>query len=273
MPGPANEKGRKKRQNKKQKAKKSAPNSLAEPSISTLNNTTAQSPPESALCVSSARDERPADRTPPVYRSNTAIHEGDHREHSRRRTDDNRYVIEGEERGKMYERREGEEEGGVEEDGEVGLLESSASYIYDPGNGPRVRDFFAFLRSPFAAEQGISFVDVGSDETTVPLGDSGEGRREEEEGERYSAAKVIPVLNRFLPGEFATVRGCWCHRFLSVFRCAKGALTDSFFSGLLLRNRSFGSTGLVEHSGYVLRVNGYIILETIYNRSYHVRKD
>jgi hypothetical protein len=36
-------------------------------------------------------------------------------------------------------------------------IESKYPYIYDPGNGPRVRDSLAFLRSSFATIQTVEF--------------------------------------------------------------------------------------------------------------------
>lgn len=58
--------------------------------------------------------------------------------------------------------------------------------IYDPGNGPRVKDFLAFMRSPFAAPQAFN------EEDEAPFGD-------------LSAANVLPLLSKILPGELASV--------------------------------------------------------------------
>jgi hypothetical protein len=202
MPGPANDKGRKKRQNRKQKAKNLLADTLLEPASTfpSTHNHYAQSPPESAFRVADA----PADPTPPINAPNTTAHEREQNggaDYVPKPADEDRNATQGQ---KRRESEEGRDEEIDIDDAEIRLLEASASYIYDPGNGPRVRDFFAFLRSPFAAPEGLSFLDVGSDETTVALhnmGSVGEG-----DEERYSAAKVIPVLNKFLSGEFATVR-------------------------------------------------------------------
>jgi len=60
-------------------------------------------------------------------------------------------------------------------------MEPEYPYIYDPGNGPRVRDFLAFLKSPFAAPQTVEFDALGNDGSEVDL-ESGE----------LTASRVIP---------------------------------------------------------------------------------
>jgi hypothetical protein len=75
MLGPANEKGRKKRQIKKQVAKEAPTTAHPEPSLTTRN--TVQSPPESALCASDAPKRR-ADPASPIDQPNTPTHETEH---------------------------------------------------------------------------------------------------------------------------------------------------------------------------------------------------
>jgi hypothetical protein len=72
-----------------------------------------------------------------------------------------------------------------EEDQNERMLEVEEPCIYDPGNGPRVRNFVGFMKSPFAVSQETSF---GPDLLRTA-----------------SAGAIIPLLTRILPGEFATV--------------------------------------------------------------------
>lgn len=185
MPGPANEKGRKKRLNKKQKAKKNE-------SSETMTNPVAhlevlvQTPPESVSRVDEKNPIQNAKPTPPEdsRRTYTSF------SHSRDDRIDEAYTP----MGYGYAEDPDDNVSVYDPDARVSHLEASSSYIYDPGNGPRVRDFMAFLKSPFAAPAVQSFLHVGADPQVV------------HQEERYTAANIIPILNRFLPGEFATVR-------------------------------------------------------------------
>ncbi|KAG8803350.1 hypothetical protein FRC17_006190 [Serendipita sp. 399] len=103
---------------------------------------------------------------------------------------------------------EGEEdEGGTmavyddEDEVEIPPVTLELPYIYDPGNGPRVKDFLAFMRSPFAAPQSQSFATVGETQ------DADAKKKEDAlEDARWDASRVLPFLNRILPGELAAVR-------------------------------------------------------------------
>lgn len=200
MPGPANEKGRKKRLNKKKKAKKNETNVLA-----VSPETHVQTPPESVSRVDKegpkvdTRPETPKHSTKSTIPATqaridvayTPIEDDGYRERHRHA---DLAVYDDEE----------DENVDHEAEAQIAHLESSASYIYDPGNGPRVRDFLAFLKSPFAAPVAQSFLHVGVDPGSLRdiQSDAAE--------QKYSAANIIPVLNRFLPGEFATL--LWFNR-------------------------------------------------------------
>ncbi|KAG8810153.1 hypothetical protein FRC18_004230 [Serendipita sp. 400] len=81
-------------------------------------------------------------------------------------------------------------------------------YIYDPGNGPRVKDFLAFMRSRYAAPQAQSFAAVGEVEEG--------GIKDSPRDARWDASRVLPILSRLLPGELATA--LWYNRTRSTHR-------------------------------------------------------
>ena len=208
MPGPANEKGRKKRQNKKQKAQKKE-------SQGTIPNPVdrVQTPPESVSRVEDRIPQQKEATHPPKPKYAIPIpeqvsappasssHTRDIRSAPPMAYPTKVTAVATPHPMGIYED-EGEYESvDAQAEAEIAQLEASASYIYDPGNGPRVRDFLAFLKSPFAAPAVQSFLVVGAPAR-------GPEEKSAEEEQKYTPANIIPILNRFLPGEFATVRMC-----------------------------------------------------------------
>lgn len=271
MPGPANETRRKKRQSKKQKAKKSAASGTNQPSSPTVaspNRPHAQSPLESASdAVDEGTTSGRVNAVPSSPLQNNARRETNRADGGEAVADTAAAAarastrrMDGGRGGDQIEEPMGEREGDGEETEEealIRLFESSTSYIYDPGNGPRVRDFLAFMKSPFAAPQALSFLVVGSEEDT-----SGGGEGEVDD-QRYSAATVIPILNKFLPGEFATVcppscfSPCWVFPLPKTLPSYLQASTDfHLILVCFLCTSSSGSTALAKHSASARRVRG-----------------
>lgn len=184
MPGPANEKGRKKRLTKKQKTKKNESNQTTTNPLAQLE-AHVQTPPESVSRVDERiliQNEEPTPRGDSRRTYTPFSHSRDDRIDEPSTPMEYGYPEDDDDNVSVYD-----------PDAKVSHLEASSSYIYDPGNGPRVRDFMAFLKSPFAAPATQSFLHVGAEPHV------------KHQEERYTAANIIPILNRFLPGEFATV--------------------------------------------------------------------
>jgi hypothetical protein len=190
MPGPGNQKARQKRQSKKEKnARKKDPLTTYCPPIndSQIAHDTANTLSAPLETLSILRGESRAsivktENEPEIYTNISTYQIGNETR-----------VEEEEEEGD-----EGWESDRYERDAPrtyaLNSMEPEYPYIYDPGNGPRVRDFLAFLKSPFAAPQTVEFDALGNDGSEVDLG-SGE----------LTASRVIPLLTRILPGEFAAV--------------------------------------------------------------------
>ncbi|CAG7851165.1 SubName: Full=Uncharacterized protein {ECO:0000313/EMBL:CCA71860.1} [Serendipita indica DSM 11827] len=213
MPGPANHKGKKKRQAKKNKAKGSAGNVL-EQKLAEIRGSVAPSRPSTAA----ARIKTPLISRPPTV--SAPIVEEERRGRSRTRAfprEEETIHEEGEGgtyflyNGEYYEKippeeialYEGMEAEVVQYEGEQVEQEEEYEgpeepYIYDPGNGPRVRDFVAFLHSPFAVQPSVEFVRVGE-----PKGGA-------EDDVDWTDNELVGLLARAVPDELALV--LWYNR-------------------------------------------------------------
>ncbi|PVF99303.1 hypothetical protein CPB86DRAFT_796705 [Serendipita vermifera] len=191
MPGPANKKAAKKRQMKKKKQEKAKAHGGTLPIQ------------DGAASVSTPLEiSQPSDRVPDYEPANeekqsieiqyTELVDGCREEEARpwvepqdfQSNDDFRDETESEPGAiGVYD---DEDEEGVYEGG----VEMEEPCVFDPGNGPRVRNFVGFMKSAYAVAQETSF---GADLLRTA-----------------SASTVIPLLTRILPGEFATVM--WYNR-------------------------------------------------------------
>ncbi|KAG9020164.1 hypothetical protein FS842_007542, partial [Serendipita sp. 407] len=198
MPGPGNSKQRKKQKEKKKKeAKKKAQqaasaiqNSAPEPHVD------APETPLETVPERSTQDSKVVNR-PEEY----VLYYGEYYE---KIPEDELALYEGQEAEVVAPQYgvEDEDEGEgtmavYDDEGEVEVpVTLELPYIYDPGNGPRVKDFLAFMRSRYAAPQAQSFAAVGEVEEG--------GIKDSPRDARWDASRVLPILSRLLPGELAT---------------------------------------------------------------------
>ena len=210
MAGPANNKGRKKRQAKKSKAKGGAGNDL-EQKLAEIRGAVALERPRTAAtriqtplisrpptaAASSVEEARGRSRSRVLSRDEDVIPE----EGAQTEAESERYFLySGEyyerippEEMPLYDRMEAEvvryEDSPAEEEGPEG------PYIYDPVNRPRVRDFTAFMHSPFAVMATIDFVRVGEPKENVQADEVD-----------WTDEELIGLLARVVPDELALVR-------------------------------------------------------------------
>ncbi|KAG8803039.1 hypothetical protein FRC17_006286, partial [Serendipita sp. 399] len=207
MPGPTNAKQRKKK-NEKKKKKKAQQQQLQQATIATQDPNPEPHPIDAPETPLESAPAQPTQDLQPILnrQAEYVLYNGEYYE---KIPEDELVLYEGQEAEIVANARQ-DNEGDEEDEGrtmavyddkdevEVPPVTLELPYIYDPGNGPRVKDFLAFMRSPFAAPQSQSFATVGETQDADAM-----KKDALEEDARWDASRVLPFLNRILPGELA----------------------------------------------------------------------